>query len=180
MSFNIIRNNLQELILSLTLLLPIFNFFLLFDLSTKQLELKNHQEDLHLFILIAFLTIISYFFISPGEGIVNVLLSIISSISTSGITTYTPSDDLSLLLILLTIVGGSLISTSSGIKYVRFYILLKISYQEIHKIAKPMNIFNKNLFIHINNCKICIKTCFNKTLILYSKNFNWIFTNKIN
>jgi len=51
-----------------------------------------------------------------------------------------------LLFILLTIVGGSLISTSSGLKYIRFYILLKISYQEIYKLAKPKNIFDKNLF----------------------------------
>ena len=42
--------------------------------------------------------------------------------------------------------GGSLISTSSGIKYVRFYILLKVSYQEIYKLAKPINIFDKNFF----------------------------------
>ena len=53
---------------------------------------------------------------------------------------------MSLFFILLTIVGGSLISTSSGFKYVRFYILLKISYQEIYRLAKPINIFNKSLF----------------------------------
>ena len=42
--------------------------------------------------------------------------------------------------------GGSLISTSSGLKYIRFYILLKISYQEIYRLVKPKNIFDKNLF----------------------------------
>ena len=42
--------------------------------------------------------------------------------------------------------GGSLIATSSGIKYTRFYILLKISYQEIYRLVKPINIFNKNLY----------------------------------
>ena len=46
----------------------------------------------------------------------------------------------------MTIVGGSLISTSSGFKYVRFYILLKVSYQEIYRLVKPINIFDKNLF----------------------------------
>jgi len=51
-----------------------------------------------------------------------------------------------LFFILLTIVGGSLISTSSGFKYVRFYILLKISYQEICKLVKPIYVYNKNLF----------------------------------
>ena len=37
-------------------------------------------------------------------------------------------------------------ATSSGIKYTRFYILLKISYQEIYRLVKPINIFNKNLY----------------------------------
>ena len=69
-----------------------------------------------------------------------------SSISTSGISTYSSNYDLSLFLILLTIIGGSLLSTSSGLKYIRFYILLKISYQEIYKLVKPKNIFNNNLF----------------------------------
>ena len=39
-----------------------------------------------------------------------------------------------------------MLSTSSGLKYVRFYILLKISYQEIYRLVKPINIFNRNLF----------------------------------
>ena len=42
--------------------------------------------------------------------------------------------------------GGSLISTSSGFKYTRFYILLKISYQEIYRLVKPINVIDKNLF----------------------------------
>ena len=53
--------------------------------------------------------------------------------------------DLSLFFILLTIVGGSLISASSGFKYTRIYILLKISYQEIYRLVKPINIIDKNL-----------------------------------
>ena len=47
--------------------------------------------------------------------------------------------------ILLVIVGGSLISTSSGFKYTRIYILLKISYQEIYRLVKPINVIDKNL-----------------------------------
>ena len=54
--------------------------------------------------------------------------------------------DLSLFFILLTIVGGSLISTSSGFKYTRIYILLKISYQEIYRLVKPINVIDKNLY----------------------------------
>ena len=66
--------------------------------------------------------------------------------STSGVTTYSSNLDICLFFILLTIVGGSVISTSSGFKYTRIYILLKISYQEIHRLFKPINIIDKNLY----------------------------------
>ena len=143
---NIIETNLQIFILSITLLFPIFNFFLLHDVITRQFSFRNHQEDLHLASLIILLTLLFYFFIIPNEGFSNVLFAITSSISTSGITTYSSNFDLSLFFILLTIVGGSLISTSSGFKYTRFYILLKISYQEIYRLVKPINVIDKNLF----------------------------------
>ena len=116
------------------------------DIITRQFSFRNYQEDLHLLSLVILLTLLIYFFIIPNEGFANVFLSITTSISTSGITTYSPDVDLSLFFILLTIVGGSLISTSSGFKYTRIYILLKISYQEIHRFVKPINVVDKNLF----------------------------------
>ena len=143
---NITTNNLQILVLSFTLLFPVFNYYLLFKIFTKQFKFRDHQEDLHLGIIIITLTLLFYFFIIPNEGIAAVFLAVTSSISTSGISTYSSNFDVSLLFILLTIIGGSLISTSSGLKYIRFYILLKISYHEIYKLVKPINIINRNLF----------------------------------
>ena len=143
---NIVSTDLQTFTLAITLIFPIFNFYLLFNIFTNQFIYKNHQEDQHLGILIILLTLFFYFVIIPNERIVNVFLAITSSISTSGISVYSSDFDVSLFFILLTIVGGSLISTSSGFKYIRFYILLKTSYQEIYRLVKPINIFNKNLF----------------------------------
>jgi len=96
--------------------------------------------------VIILLTLFFYFFIISNEGFASIFLAVTSSISTSGIATYSSDFDVSTFFILLTIVGGSLISTSSGLKYIRFYILLKISYQEIYRLVKPNNIFDKNLF----------------------------------
>ena len=143
---SILQNNIQTFILSITLMIPIFNFFLLYDIFTRQFSFRSYYEDIHLILLILVLIVLFYFFIIPEEGFSNVLLSITSSISTSGISNYASSDDLSLFFILLAICGGSLISTSSGFKYTRIYILLKISYQEIYKLVKPLNIINKNLY----------------------------------
>ena len=143
---NIIETNLQTFVLSITLLFPILNFFLIHDVLTRQFSLKNYQEDLHLVSFIILLILIFYFFVIPNEEFSDVALAITSSISTSGITTYSLNIDLSLFLILLTIIGGSLISTSSGFKYTRIYILFKISYQEIYRFVKPINIIDKNLY----------------------------------
>ena len=143
---NIVNSNFQIFILATTLLFPIFNFYLLFNIFSKQFTFKKHQEDLHLGVMIIFLVLFFYFFIISNEGIASTFLAVVSSIATSGISTYSSNFDVSLFFILLTIVGGSVISTSSGLKYIRFYILSKISYQEIYKLAKPKNIFDKNLF----------------------------------
>ena len=144
---DIIKTDTQILILSLTLLFPIFNFYLLFKIFSNKFKFKEHQEDLHLSIMIIFLTLSLYFFIIPNKNLLDIFLGVVSSVSTSGISNYFSSSvDMSLFFILLTIIGGSLISASSGFKYVRFYILLKISYNEIYKLVKPINIFNKNLF----------------------------------
>ncbi len=142
----ILTNNFQIFIFSISLFFPILNFFLIHDIVTKQFSFRNYQEDIHLIFLIIILTLFFYFFVIPAEGFFNVFLAVISSISTSGVSIYSSNLDLSLFFILLTIVGGSLISTSSGFKYTRIYILLKISYQEIYRLAKPMNIIDKNLY----------------------------------
>ena len=143
---DILINKAQLFVLSITLLFPIFNFYLIFKILTKQFKFKDHQEDSHLLIIVFLLTLLFYFFIIPDEGIFSILLAVISSVSTSGISIYSSNFDVSLFFILMTIIGGSLISTSSGFKYIRFYILLKISYQEIYRLVKPKNIFDKNLF----------------------------------
>ena len=45
---NIIDNDVQVLALSISLLFPIFNFFLLHDLIRKQFSFRRSQEDIHL------------------------------------------------------------------------------------------------------------------------------------
>ena len=157
---DIIIHQYQLFIVTLTLLLPIFNFYLFFKIFTGKFNLNNHQEDLHLGFLILFLILFIYFFIISDESIFSVSFAVISSIATSGISINSSNFDVPLFFILLTIIGGSLLSASSGIKYVRFYILLKFSQNEIYRLVKPINIFNRNLFnsqlkIDYEDTKIC-------------------------
>ena len=142
----IIYSNSHIFAISVALLFPILNFFLFFDIISRQFNFKIYKETIHLFILVFLLILFIYFLIIPNNGFLNIIFAVVSSVSTSGISTFSSRADLSLFFILLTIIGGSIISTSSGFKYIRFYILLKISYQEIYRLVKPKNIIEKNLF----------------------------------
>ncbi len=55
-------------------------------------------------------------------------------------------NNLSLYFLFITIIGGSLISNTSGIKSTRLYILLKITSAEIIKLISPNSIINKTIF----------------------------------
>ena len=76
----------------------------------------------------------------------NIIISVLSSLSNSGLSLINPDNNLGLYFILITVVGGSLISNSSGIKFTRIYILLKTASSEIIKLISPNSIINKNIF----------------------------------
>ena len=114
---NITSSNLQIFILSICLLFPILNFYLLFKIITREFIFKNYLEDLHLLSIIFLTTLFFYFFVIPTDNLSNILLYVTSSISTSGISVYTADKDISLFFLLLALIGGSLISTSSGLMH---------------------------------------------------------------
>ena len=76
----------------------------------------------------------------------NLIISVLSSLSNSGLSLINSDNNLSLYFILLTIIGGSIISNTSGIKLTRIYILLKTVSTEINKLISPNSITNKNIF----------------------------------
>ena len=114
-------NNLNQIflkenytILAFVLLIPTLNIFLLFNLYDRKKIINPHQEDLFLIIFISILSFIM-FYILENTKISEIVINIISSISNSGLT-FTKSSDETILFIFLCVVGGSLISNSSGIK----------------------------------------------------------------
>ena len=119
------------------------NFYLLFNLFNKKTLIKEHKEDLYLIILSIFLFILIYF--NNYKGI-DIIISVVSSIANSGLSLVKTDNNLSLYFLLITIIGGSLISNTSGIKFTRFYILLKITSSEIIKLISPNSIINKTIY----------------------------------
>jgi trk system potassium uptake protein TrkH len=140
---NIIISNFQKIIFILSLLITMLNFYLVFNIFDKKILLRDHQEDFYLFLLSLILVLFIYFNSNSG---LDLIISVISSLSNSGLTLIQSKDNLSLYFLFITIIGGSLISNTSGIKLARFYILLKITSSEIIKLISPNSIINKTIF----------------------------------
>ena len=140
---DIINTNFQKIIVSLSLLISILNLFFLFNIFNKRSFLQNHKEDLYLI----FTALVLTFFVFFNEyDSLNIFISILSSLANSGISLIKSDNNLNLYFLLITLIGGSLISNSSGIKLARFYILLKITSSEIIKLISPNSVINKTIF----------------------------------
>ena len=139
----IISTNFQKIIFICSLIISMLNFYLLFNLFNKNTLLKEHREDLYLLLLSLLFCFLIYF--NSNNGL-DIIISVVSSLANSGLTLMETDNNLSLYFLLISIVGGSLISNSSGIKLTRFYILLKMTSLEILKLISPNSIINKTIF----------------------------------
>ncbi len=144
-------NNLNQIflrenhyILAIVLLIPTLNIFFLFNCYSKKKIVINHQEDIFLIVFISALSLIMFYSLS-NINISEIIINIITSISNSGIS-FTKSIDGTIIFILLCAMGGTLISNSSGIKFIRIYILVKTAAAEIIKLVRPNNVFNNTIF----------------------------------
>ena len=139
----IISSNFQKVILIFSFLVSLLNVYLLFNIFNKNILIKDHKEDLYLIILSIIFCCLIYF--NNFDGL-DIIVSVLSSLANSGLTLMKSDNNLSLYFLLITIIGGSLISNTSGIKLTRFYILLKITSLEIIKLISPNSIINKTIF----------------------------------
>ena len=139
----IIYTNTQKIIFICSLLLSTLNFFLIINKKKKKIIMREHREDLYLILLAIVLILLIYF---NNYGGLNIIISVLSSLSNSGLSLMNSDNNLSLYFILITIIGGSIISNTSGIKFARIYILLKTASAEINKLVSPNSIVNKNIF----------------------------------
>ena len=140
----IIKTNLQEILLMFSFLVSLLNIFFFNNLFIKKNFTKEHYED---FFIIFFIVVFSLILLVPFYGISlnSALINVLTSMNTSGITLYKSGGNLSLFLLFLTIIGGSIISNTSGIKLLRIYILIKGTFSEMIKLVKPNNVVSQNI-----------------------------------
>ena len=153
----IIVNNTQEITLCFAFLVSILNFYLFYNLILARENIKEHKEDIYLLILIIFFSIT--FYLINDLNLSSVFLNVISSIGTSGISVNSVPDNFGLYFIILTLFGGSVLSTTSGLKFLRIYILIKAFFLEINKLVKPNVVIDTKMMFSekkINNENIKI------------------------
>jgi len=138
----IIKSNVQEIVLILSFLISMLNIFFIYNLFTIKNILKEHYEDFFIISLAVFFSILLLLSVDTLD-IFQSLANVLSSVATSGISVGEIGDNFSLYLLFLTVIGGSVISTTSGIKPLRIFILLKSSFIEIIKLVRPNNVFNQ-------------------------------------
>ena len=139
----IITTNLQSIFLSLSFLVSLLNFYLIYNIFFNRSDLKNHKEDSYLVILIIIFSMVFYFI--HELDLLSVFVNILSSIGTSGISLGEVQGNFALYLLILTLLGGSVLSTTSGIKFIRIYILIKALFAEMYKLVKPNVIVSSNI-----------------------------------
>ena len=140
----IIRNFSQKIILTITVTFSALNIYFFYSLFNNENKTKKHQEDLLILLAILFFSFILFFSINESSFL-NIFFSVASSLSNSGLSIYEPPENFYLFFIFITIIGGSIISNSSGIKFFRLYILFKSTVIEIFKLVSPNVIIDQRI-----------------------------------
>ena len=141
---DIIKFTSQEVVLSFTLIFSTLNIYFFYSLFSNFNNIKKHHEDVIILAGITFFSLI--LFLSIGQvSFLNIFLNVVSSVSNSGISFYDPPKNFYLFFIFLTIIGGSIISNSNGIKFIRIYILFKSTILELFRLVTPNIITNQKI-----------------------------------
>lgn len=187
----ILVQNSQIIIFSLLMLVSFFSIFFVYNLIFLRKNINFFHEDIHLFLYFVVTVGIFFIFFSYDNTFSNSFLSLVSSISNIGISLNLEQTNLQFLYLLLVIIGGSFISTSSGLRFLKIYSLTKYSLNQILSFSRPKNVFmNKLVFSKINfatqdinkyflTIVIFIISLFSLTILLSLSDINFEYSFKL-
>ena len=143
---NIFDTKTKEIFLSFMMLASFFSLFLSYNIITiNKKNINFFHEDFYLLIYLCFLIVLFFLLFNSTYNFSAIFLSLSSSISNIGVSLNGSYSNISFLFLIITIVGGSFFSTSSGIRLVKLYSLFKFSINELASHAKPLNVFINKL-----------------------------------
>ena len=143
----VLQSEFQIYIFSFSMLISFFGILLPYNiLFLKKKDLTVFTEDYYLFVYLVFLIALFFVFFNQSNNFSITLFSLISSISNIGFS-FDLINQNNFIFLILIIVGGSLVSTSSGLRFLKIFLLTKFSFNELVSHAKPKQILlNKVLF----------------------------------
>ena len=141
---DIIKFTSQKIVLTFALIFSALNIYFFYSLFSNFNNIKKHYEDIIILGSIFFFSLILFFSIE-NTTFLNIFSNVVSSVSNSGISSYEPPKNFYLFFVFLTIIGGSLISNSAGIKFIRLYILFKSTVIELFKLATPNIVMDRRI-----------------------------------
>ena len=138
----IINTDLKKIVFSILMLFSFFSLFLTYNFFyLRKKNLNFFAEDIYLFMYLTFLIIVFFVFFNFDYNFSSILFSIASSISNIGISLNNTPNNLFFLFLILVIIGGSFFSTSSGIRFLKLYLLIKFSINELLSHVRPNNVY---------------------------------------
>ena len=151
----ILNTDFKKLIFSTLMLISFFSIFFIYNLVLFKNRDKNFfYEDYNLLLYVITLVLVFLLFFGYNNEFINILFSIFSSISNIGISLNNEFNNLHFIFLLLVIIGGSFFSTSSGLRFIKIYSLIKFSFNQILSFSKPRNIFMNRLLFSKKNFEV--------------------------
>ena len=149
-NFDITFNtDISKIILSITMLFSFFSLFLIFNLIFfKKKNINNLSEDIIILIYLLIVIALSFIFFNYDNNFLNVLVSISSSVSNIGLSFEQAPNNLVFVFLILTILGGSFFSTSSGLRVIKVLTLIKFSLNNLLSHSKPNQIYSNKLSLN--------------------------------
>ena len=152
---SILNSEIKTIMFSLTLLVSFFGLFFSYNIFViKNKGLKSVQEDIYLLFYLFFLYSIFFIFSDKNIDFHYIFLAISSSVSNVGISLDKTTQNFSFIFLMIIIIGGSFFSTSSGLRFIKIYSLVKFSINELISHSKPKNIFLNKLAFSDKNMNI--------------------------
>ena len=152
---SILNSEIKTIMFSLTLLVSFFGLFFSYNIFViRNKGLKSVQEDIYLLFYLFFLYSIFFIFSDKNIDFHYIFLAISSSVSNVGISLDKTTQNFSFIFLLIIIIGGSFFSTSSGLRFIKIYSLVKFSINELISHSKPKNIFLNKLAFSDKNMNI--------------------------
>ena len=137
----LINSDFKQIVISFLMLISFFSLFLSYNLVfLKKRGLSVFTEDFYLLLYFLFLNIIFFIFFDNSDYS-SLFFSLASSISNIGFSSENIPTNMYFVFLILVVIGGSFFSTSSGLRFIKIFSLIKFSINELLSHSRPRQVY---------------------------------------